>query len=72
MILSKRIGGRLITFDINATEEKDYNFFYYNGFKECFETIISTSKKIKYKNDSETPIINLGSAGEYPSSNSDK
>lgn len=51
VILTRRVGGKLITFDPNNA---DYEWYYNNGFSDCF---INNVGVIKFKNDGDTPII---------------
>jgi hypothetical protein len=61
--LSKRINGVMLTFNVANTPERDYEFYYKNGFEECFEVEVKEEvrevKTIEFKNDIETPIIVL-------------
>jgi hypothetical protein len=57
--MSRRINGKMITFDVINTLEKDYKFFYDNGFDDLFEKQIEEIREVKtieFKNDFETPI----------------
>lgn len=58
LVISKRINGKMITFD---TDKGMYDYYYNIGFNEYFEEENKSSKRVKWTNDSNTSIIDLSS-----------
>lgn len=59
-VISIRVNGVMKTFDANNVLEKDYEYYYNNGFEHCFDedkpVVKKEIKTIEFKNEDETPI----------------
>ena len=60
-IITLRVGDQKIKFDTVTTEEKDYKYYFDNGFSHMFEEI--KQRNIQYKGIEEFTKITINETG---------